>query len=208
MAGLVPAISLAAQGGATLSAIAGSNPAMTKVVTSAQKASRMLRRLGQLHDGLTLAGFGLAAALVGVIAAAFCYEVVVRYFFSAPTSWTYDLGCYLLAAVIFLSVPEMSRRGAHIHVNLVLDTLPPRRALLLRTVIGLLAAAACLAAAWITANETWRQYVQSVWTLSAVPVPKWWVSILIPYGFLNSALHFLRRLGGEAGHTLSIGGAE
>jgi len=161
-----------------------------------------------LHDRLTLAGFGLAAALVGVIAAAFCYEVLVRYFLSAPTSWTYDLGCYLLAAVIFLSVPEMSRRGAHIHVNLLLDALSPQRARLLRTVIGVLAAVACLAAAWITANETWRQYVQGVWTLSAVPIPKWWVTIHVPYGFLNSALHFLRRLGGETGETLSIGGAE
>jgi TRAP-type C4-dicarboxylate transport system permease small subunit len=48
---------------------------------------------------------------------------------------------------------------------------------------------------WITGSETWRQYAQGVWTLSALPIPKWWVSILIPYGMLSSALHFLRQLG-------------
>jgi TRAP-type C4-dicarboxylate transport system permease small subunit len=169
---------------------------------------RTLRAMAEFHDRLTVAGFGVAAALVGVIAAAFCYEVVARYFFSAPTSWTYDLGCYLLAAGIFLSVPEMTRRGAHIQVNLIFDRLPPQRARRLRFFIGVLAAAACLAATWITGNETWRQYAQGVWTLSAVPIPKWWVSILIPYGMLSSALHFLRQLGREPGETLLIGGAE
>ena len=163
------------------------------------------QRLGALHDRLTQAGFALAAVLVGAIAAAFCYEVVVRYFFSAPTSWTYDVGCYFLAAVIFLSVPEMARRNAHIHVNIISDSLAPRRARILRIAIGLLATAACLLAAWITGSEAWRQYVQGVSTISALPIPKWWVSVFIPYGFLSSAFHFLRHLGRDTGHALAIG---
>ena len=154
--------------------------------------SPFLRRLGNLHDRVTVAGFALAAALVGAIAAAFCYEVVARYFFFAPTAWTYDVGCYLLAAVIFLSIPEMTRRGAHIHVNLIFDYLTPNGARMLRLLTGALAVAACLAATWITGSETWRQFSEGVWTLSALPIPKWWVSIFIPYGMLSSALYFLR----------------
>jgi TRAP-type C4-dicarboxylate transport system permease small subunit len=163
------------------------------------------RRAGALHDRLTIAGFAVAALLVGGIAAAFCYEVVVRYFFSAPTGWTYDVGCYFLAAVIFLAVPEMARRNAHIHVNIVADALPPRRARILRFGIGILAAAGCLVAAWITGTETWRQYLQGVQTISSLPIPKWWVSIFIPYGMLSSAFHFLRHLGRGAGQPLAIG---
>jgi TRAP-type C4-dicarboxylate transport system permease small subunit len=168
---------------------------------------RTLRAMAEFHDRLTVAGFGMAAALVAVIAAAFCYEVVARYFFSAPTAWTYDIGCYLLAAVIFLAVPEMTRRGAHIQINLIADRLPPPGARVLRAAVGVLAAAACLTATWITGHETWRQYAQGVWTLSAVPIPKWWVSILIPYGMLSSGLHFLRHLGAETGDRLMIGGS-
>ena len=48
-----------------------------------------------MHDRLTKAGFALAAVLVAGIAASFCYEVVVRYFFDAPTAWTYDVGSLL-----------------------------------------------------------------------------------------------------------------
>ena len=168
--------------------------------------SLIVRALCDLHDRVTIAGFALAAALVAAIAAAFCYEVVARYFLSAPTAWTYDVGCYLLAAVIFLSIPEMTRRGAHIHVNLIFDYLTPNGVRILRTAIGMLAVAACLTAAWITGSETWRQYSDGVWTLSALPIPKWWVSILIPYGMLSSALHFLRQLGGNP-RELMVGGA-
>jgi TRAP-type C4-dicarboxylate transport system permease small subunit len=165
----------------------------------------LVRRLCDVHDTLTVAGFAVATGFVGIIAAIFCYEVVVRYFFDSPTAWTYDVGCYLLAAVIFLALPEMTRRRAHIHVNLIFDILPPAKVRILRYAIGLLAVAACLTGAWITGSETWRQYEQDVWTLSALPIPKWCVSILIPYGLLNSALHFLRQLGTETGETLAIG---
>jgi TRAP-type C4-dicarboxylate transport system permease small subunit len=164
-----------------------------------------LRWLGVVHDRVTVLGFALAAIFVGVIAAIFCYEVVVRHFFGAPTAWTYDIGSFLLAGVIFLSVPEMTRRGAHVHVNLIFDYLSPAGARLLRYFIGVLAVAGCLIATWITGSEAWRQYVQDVWTLTALPIPKWWVSILVPYGFLSAGLHFLRALARAPGATLSIG---
>jgi TRAP-type C4-dicarboxylate transport system permease small subunit len=105
-------------------------------------------------------------------------------------------------------MPEMTRRGAHIHVGLIFDALSPRAGARLRRGVGALAVAACLTAAWFTGGETIRQYDEEVWTLSALPIPKWWVSILIPYGMLSSALHFLRRLGAGAPDTLMIGGAE
>jgi TRAP-type C4-dicarboxylate transport system permease small subunit len=166
----------------------------------------MLQRLGDWHDRLTAAGFAVAAGLVALIAAAFCYEVVVRYFFASPTAWTYDLGAYALCAVIFLSMPELARRGAHIHISLLPDRLPPQRARRLRAATGLVAVLACLLAAWITGNETWRQFEQGVTTMGTYPIPKWWVSILIPYGFLSSAIHFLRRTG-EREQMHTIGGA-
>lgn len=49
-------------------------------------------------------------------------------------------------------------------------------------------------ATWISANETLRQFNQGITTISAYPIPKWWVSIFIPYGMLSAALYFLRDL--------------
>jgi len=163
------------------------------------------QRLAEFHDRLTRAGFAVATFFIGVIAASFVYEVIARYFFDAPTFWSYAVGEYVLCATIFLSAPELTRRGAHINVNLISDKLTPEQARRLRLIIGLLAAAACCLAAWITGTETWRQYVQDVTTLTSFPIPKWWVSIFIPYGFLNSAIHFLRLLGHDVQQSLPIG---
>jgi TRAP-type C4-dicarboxylate transport system permease small subunit len=110
-----------------------------------------------------------------------------------------------LCAAIFLSVPEQARRGAHISVNLISDRLGPDRARRLRLFVSLLAAAACCIAAWITGTETWRQYQQDITTLTSFPIPKWWVSIFIPYGLLSSAIYFLRQLGHPSAQAVPIG---
>src|ERR1051325_8879621 len=106
------------------------------------------RKLAGLHDALTSASFALSAALLGGIAVAFCYEVAARYFFAAPTSWANAFVAYLLCAAIFLAVPELTRRRAHVSINLLLDRLQANHALMLSRVIRAVGAAACLMAAW------------------------------------------------------------
>jgi TRAP-type C4-dicarboxylate transport system permease small subunit len=58
-------------------------------------------------------------------------------------------------------------------------------------------AAACLFATWITANATTEQVAMGIDTISAYPVPKWLVSIFIPYGMLSSGLYFIRHVASD-----------
>jgi C4-dicarboxylate transporter DctQ subunit len=158
----------------------------------------IVQRLYQLHDRITVAGFAGGALSVALIAGCFWYEVVARYFFNAPTTWAYDVASFALCPTIFLSVPEMTRRNAHIAVSYVVDSMPARLRLPLLRILLLAGAVVCLVCAWITGAETWRQYVRGVETITALPISKWWVSIFIPYGMLNSSLYFLRLLAGVA----------
>ena len=157
----------------------------------------MFDRFRGLHDRLTEVGFALAALFVAVMTVSFWYEVVARYFFGAPTSWAYAVASYALCPLIFLSLPAMTRRSAHISMTYLVDRLPAHRAALLARVLLLLAALVCLICAWVGAAESWRQYVQGVETISGFPVPKWWVSAFIPYGMLSSSLYFLRQCTGD-----------
>ena len=162
------------------------------------------RKLPALHDAITSASFAAAACVLGGIAASFCYEVAARYLFGAPTSWANALVSYLLCAAIFLAVPELTRRRAHVAINLLLDRLSAPRALALNRLIRAAGAAACLLATWISANATLEQINLGIETISAYPIPKWWVSIFIPYGMLSSGLYFLRDLvAGDAGVSAS-----
>jgi TRAP-type C4-dicarboxylate transport system permease small subunit len=150
--------------------------------------------LGPLHDRITAIGFAGAAFSVGLIVVSFWYEVVARYFLAAPTVWAYALASYALCPMIFLAMPEMTRRGAHIAIEYLLDDLPPKHRKALAWSITLVTALVCLMGAWITGAESWRQYAQGIETVLAWAVPKWWVSIFVPYGLLSSAIYFFRNL--------------
>jgi TRAP-type C4-dicarboxylate transport system permease small subunit len=164
------------------------------------------RRLAGLHDAVTSASFAGSAAVLGAIAFSFCYEVAARYFFAAPTSWANAFVSYLLCAAIFLAVPELTRRRAHVAINLLLDRLSPNRAAVLNRTIRAAGATACLLATWISANATLDQFNLGIDTISTYPIPKWCVSVFIPYGMLSSGLYFLRDLVSDdaGGGTVSI----
>ena len=123
--------------------------------------------------------------------------MIARYFFGSPTSWAYALASYALCPMIFLAMPAMTQRGTHISMSYLVERLPARRAEVLARSLLLIAALVCLMAAWIGAEECWRQYARGVETISAFPVPKWWVSVFIPYGMLGSSFYFLRQCAGN-----------
>ena len=170
--------------------------------------SRLARRFGAAHDRLTTAGYVLAGAMLAIIAGSFCYEVVARYFFGAPTVWANAIAVYLLCPVIFLSMPELTRRRMHVAINLLQEKVSPVLARAMRTSVIVLSATACLLAAWFTADVTWGQFTKGILTISSLPVEKWLISVFIPYGMLSSGLYFLRQLlSGDPGRSEDAAGA-
>lgn len=162
----------------------------------------MLTRLARIYDRVTAVGFAAAAACVAIITFSFAYEVVARYFFGAPTSWAYDLSSYALCPMIFLAIPEMARRNMHISVSYLIDGVPAVLRGRIALAVMIVAAIVCFFSAWITGAETWRQFVSGTQTISANPISKWWVSIFIPFGLVNCALHFTRHCtGGIPAHA-------
>jgi TRAP-type C4-dicarboxylate transport system permease small subunit len=155
------------------------------------------RQVLLLHDAVTRISFAAAAIVLALIAVSFSFEVVARYFFGAPTSWANAFVAYFLCASIFLAAPELTRRRTHVAVTLLSDRVSPAFRAALHRVVLAAGAGACLLATWITANATADQFAMGIDTISAYPVPKWLVSIFIPYGMLSSGLYFLRDLTGD-----------
>jgi TRAP-type C4-dicarboxylate transport system permease small subunit len=151
-----------------------------------------MARVLSLHDAITRSGYQLATLIVILIAGSYCYEVAARYFFNSPTDWANAAVAYLLCAVIFLTMPEQTRRRAHIAITIVVDRAGPVQRRRWQTVIAGVSAATCLAVFYVSANETWIQFRDGLLTVATYEIPKWWVSIFIPYGLLSSALYFLR----------------
>lgn len=153
-----------------------------------------MARMMSWHDAITRGGYQLAALIVILIACSYCYEVAARYFFNAPTSWANAVVSYLLCAVIFLAMPEQTRRHTHIAIMVLVDRADAAWRRRWRMLIATIAAATCFAVFWISASESWTQFRDGVLTVATYEIPKWWISIFIAYGLLSSALYFLREL--------------
>ena len=149
-------------------------------------------RVTHLLDKVTQVSWyvsGLALFLI-----LFCYilEVVMRYFLNAPTSWTNDVIQWFFAAMIMLAMPEVTRVKGHIVISFFLEKMSSKSRQRLGHVIAFIGFIMCLIAAWICWQETARQYAQNIETLWNHPVPKWWISAFIPYGFALSGLQLFR----------------
>ncbi|WP_217358730.1 TRAP transporter small permease [Thalassococcus sp. S3] len=147
-----------------------------------------------LHDQTSrwlfrLAGGGLLLAVV-----LYVFEVIARYVFNAPTTWSGETVQYALAILIFCALPDITRRSAHVAIDILPETLGPRASIWLARFNHLVGALATGAAGWIVAGEALRQFERGLMTNAAHPIPRWWITAVIALGLASAALHFLRHL--------------
>ncbi len=147
-----------------------------------------------VHDGITFVGYTGAVVCLIVIVCAYSYEVAARYLFVAPTTWASSLVSYMLVLMVFLAMPELTRARSHIFITIFLDTMPPQRALWFQRISYLVAAAACLIAAWFCFDATAQQFVRDISTVNEWGVPKWLLTWAIPYGLASTSIYFLRHV--------------
>lgn len=150
--------------------------------------TRIVRPL-DLVTRLSMYASGMALLL---ITSSYVFEVIMRYFLDAPTSWSSDVIQWFFAAMIMLALPEVTRTNSHIVISFFLEKMKPRSRLNLERVLASVGFAMCMLTAWICLQETLRQYDRSIETLWSHPIPKWWISAFIPFGFGLSGLQMLR----------------
>lgn len=157
-----------------------------------------MRRLAAIHDATSRWLFVLAGAALSLAVSLYVFEVIMRYGFGAPTTWSGEAVQYALAVLIFCALPDITRRHAHVAIDIVPEALPPAVSVWLNRITAILAAGACAVAGWIIAGEAMRQFERGLMTNAANPIPRWWITAIIALGFTSAALHFLRQTGGKA----------
>ncbi len=133
-----------------------------------------------------------SAIVLGLLVFSYVLEVVVRYFFNSPTSWTFDVGKALLIVSVMMALPEITRSKGNITIDVFLEMLSLKTGNRVKQVISIICFFVCIITAWICMGETIRQCQKGIETFWINPVPKWWISAVIPFGFALSSLHFLK----------------
>jgi TRAP-type mannitol/chloroaromatic compound transport system permease small subunit len=155
-----------------------------------------LRYIDKLSGWLAIVGAPLAPALAGVV----FYDVIVRYFFDAPTFWAYEVSWMLYSANFLLGLAYALREGAHVRVDVILNMFSTRlksgiEAFFLLTTL-LVLCAAVVGYGIDFAIESWKIREGSMLTMWAPPV--YHIKILIVMAFfvlgLQGVAEFIRRL--------------
>ena len=63
----------------------------------------------------------------------------------------------------------------------------------LKVFTGVFGFAMCLFAAWMSLEQNIDQIVMEIVTEQNRPIPKWWMSVFITYGFVGAAFYFSAR---------------
>jgi len=143
----------------------------------------MLRFLNKIEDIFCAASLLLTTIILFV-------NVVLRYAFSASTSWAEELIRYLMIWITFIGGGVCVRHSAHIRMDFLLSFLPKWAAGLLTRAVYLIAAGFCTALivySWQLVEFT----IEMEQTSPAMGVPMWIPYLAMPLGSALMVLHFV-----------------
>ena len=139
-------------------------------------------RIRKIVDGLTLWAAVVGGLLFVVITLIVFYEIVARYLFNSPTTWSIDVSIYLVIWATFLGAAYTLKEGGHIMVDVVLVKFSIRKVHLIRRAAYTLVLAFCLVLMWRGTLACIDAVRYGEVTLSAHRFPLWLPMAAIPVG--------------------------
>ena len=148
---------------------------------------------GRALDALIMLCAYLAVAIMIALVGSVCYEVVMRYFFNAPTRWVVEFSEYALLQLAFLGAAWVLREEAHVSVEMVTELLPRRGREIMFLITSIIGALTCALFFWVSLNYLIGIYDSGETLFKSMEVKKWAVMAVMAPGLLLLTLQFVRR---------------
>jgi len=152
-----------------------------------------MKALGRAFDGLEDAFAVLAATLIVLSVVLVTADVFLRYVFTQPIAWVFEVTEYILLFVPCLGMAWLARHDGHVMIDIVTSALSPRPRARLRAMVAMTVAALCAFIAWWGAVATRESYVAKAMIENVLQMPQYVVYAVIPLGFALCAVEFARK---------------
>jgi len=142
-----------------------------------------------------IASFGVMVAVATTVfaVAIMAWEMVSRYIFASPTTWSLEMTGYLFCLSIFSALPAVVWRGDSISVTIMLEWLGERQKERAQRWVDLFAGLICLAVFVLLARVTFSQYNTGLSTTGIFTIKKYLLTLCVAGGFfLATAFHLVR----------------
>jgi len=159
------------------------------------RSDRALRAIEKA--GVVVAGVLMFAIMVVVVT-----DVVMRYFFNSPLSWSYELiSLYLMVGLFFFSLSDTLAHDAHVAVDILHLYMAPRMRHAAELVGYVLAIPVFAAVCYLSAVTTWESFHGGDVLAGHIPWPTWLAQICVPLGVGVLVLRMAFR---AVGHAVSL----
>jgi TRAP-type C4-dicarboxylate transport system permease small subunit len=115
--------------------------------------------------------------------------VITRYCFNFTPSYGEELARYMFVWVVFLSLPIVAKKGAHMAIEMITIRLRGRMLKTFRLISGALTLIFLIL---MVSQGTWLAIRGSIQTSAALQISMAWVYCVIPFGCLIMLVNVLR----------------
>ena len=153
-----------------------------------------MRTVAKGYDALVYGMALIAAFLMVAMMVTITLDVVLRNIGYQSSAHFFTFTEYALLIVPCLGAPWLAREKGHIHVEILLMSMPERLRARITVLIGVICIAVCLVVAWYGFQVTLNDYLQSEKDVRSMDFPRWMIVGFIPLSFLMMAIEFARYL--------------
>jgi C4-dicarboxylate transporter DctQ subunit len=137
--------------------------------------------------------FGAAAiAVLAGCGALICIDVALRYVLNRPIVGGIEIIEYALVYITFLGASWAVPRGAHIDIDVVVQSMPKSWQRICAFVSNLISFGVAVVLTVFGASVTWTSLVRGAFKPTVLQIPTWVVLVIIPIGSALLAARFLR----------------
>jgi len=118
-------------------------------------------------------------------------EVVLRYIFHSPTTWSQEVAIYIFTWTMFAGAAYTLQAGKHIHIDILLSRLPHKPRQIIEAFTGFLGFLFC---AYVT-YQAWNFVILAIQmkklSSTTLRVPVWTIEASVLVGFLLLSIQYL-----------------
>jgi TRAP-type C4-dicarboxylate transport system permease small subunit len=158
------------------------------------KMGMLGRLLSKAFDKILTVTAYTSGIIIVLLMLSMCYEVVLRYFFDAPTKWAADFSGYMQYVLVLLGAAWVLKIDAHTKIDILLLFFSPKTRTVINIVTSLFALVACALFLWKGAEATWDAYQRGDFLYREVELPLAPLYAVIPFAFLLVCIEFGRKM--------------
>ncbi len=167
-------------------------PFLIRGAVSNVRAVQLWIKAGKIFDRI-IGFFGaVSAALIAYVLLVICVDVCMRYFFNRPLVWQSDVTKYVLVYVAFLGTAWVLRKGGHVSVDIVVNSLNRSTRGVLNIIVSIIGALSTLVLAWHGVTACIESFQTGASYTNGMIIHTYLVLGVIPLGSFLLFIQFMR----------------